>query len=376
MRIIYGLLCLCFLIFFHELGHFVFARFFRVKVNAFSIGFGPVIFHKQHNGTDYRLSLIPLGGYCAMKGEQDFRNALDSGLDYIAAERDSLYGIHPIKRALIAFAGPMFNLFFAVISFTIIALSGYFYYSYSNIIKIPSPIDNPEVCSISRDAGLKTGDKIIEINGKPVNDFSDLISEIGTRPEEKINLTVLRNDEKLTFLLKTELDKKTGSGKIGIMADTTTLERKEKKPKWIIPAVIEGFTETGKAICLTIKGFMTLFKGVEVKESVSGPARIADMMGGVLKESFSESFRAGIVNMFSFMAIISISLGIMNLLPVPILDGGLILFALIEFFANRKLSPKVLYYIQFVGLGFVAILFFIGLNGDIRYFVNLFKESH
>lgn len=375
MRIIYGLLCLCFLIFFHETGHFIFAKLFGVKVNAFSIGFGPILFHRKHKDTDYRISLIPLGGYCAMKGEQDFRNALDAGLNSIEAEKDSMYGIHPIKKALIAFAGPLFNLLFAVLSFTIIALTGYFYYTYSNTIKIPDPLEYPEIFSAARDAGILTGDKIVSVNGKPTEDFSALIAEISTRPDATVILTVERKGEQLSFTFRTELDKKTGSGKVGIMADTSSLERKEKKPKWIIPALAEGVIETGKAIGLTVKGFFTLFKGVNLEESVSGPARIADMMGGVLKESFSESFRAGIVNMFSFMAVISISLGVMNLLPVPILDGGLILFAIIEFFANRKLSPKVLYYIQFVGLGFIAILFFIGLNGDIHYFINLFKGS-
>lgn len=375
MRIIIGLICLFFLIFFHELGHFLAAKLFGVKVEAFSIGFGPVLFHKTKNGTDYRFSLVPLGGYCAMKGEKDFQKSLDAGLDHIEAESDSMYGVHPFKRLLIAFAGPFFNLFFAFFALTCISLVGYTYYAYSNKINVPDSENYADLRSVAKEAGIQSGDEIIKIDGKEIKDFSDLIEQISTKPDEDISVTVLRNEQILKFSIHTDMDKKNGSGKIGIIARPESLEKKEKKPKWLIPAIAEGFTETCKDCALTVKGIATLFKGVDLQESVSGPARIADMMGQVVKESFSDSFRSGFVNMLSFMAIISISLGIMNLLPIPILDGGLILFALIELILHRKISPKVLYYIQFVGIAFIAVMFVIGLSGDIHYFINLNKSK-
>ena len=373
MRIIIGLIFLFFLIFFHEAGHFIAAKLFGVKVEAFSIGFGPILFHKQKNGTDYRFSLIPLGGYCAMKGEKDFKKSLDAGLDHIEAEKDSMYGVHPLKRLLIAFAGPFSNLFFAFFAFTCINLIGYTYYSYSNKINIPDEKNHPELQSVAKKAGLKSGDIIVRINNKETPDFSAIIEQVSTNPDKDILVTVQRENKYIDFTLHTDMDKKTGTGKIGIIADTDSLEKKEKKPVWIFPAISEGFLETINTCSLTLKGFATLFKGVELTESVSGPARIADMMGKAVKESFASSLRAGFVNTLSFLAIISISLGIMNLLPIPILDGGLIFFAFIEFIFNRKMSPKILYYIQFIGLIFIATLFVIGLNGDIHYFVNLLK---
>ena len=115
MKWLYGILCLFFLILFHEFGHFIAAKLFGVKVESFSIGFGPILLHKKIRGTDYRLSLIPLGGYCGMKGENDFRKALDENLKEIQAEPDSLFGIHPLKRAAIGFAGPFFNFIFAIV---------------------------------------------------------------------------------------------------------------------------------------------------------------------------------------------------------------------------------------------------------------------
>ncbi len=373
MRIIIGLVFLFFLIFFHELGHFFAAKLFGVKVEAFSIGFGPVLLHRKKGDTDYRLSLIPVGGYCAMKGEKDFQKSLDAGLDHIEAEKDSMYGVHPFKRLLIAFAGPFFNLFFAFFALTCISLIGYTYYSYSNKIDVPDEKNHAEIKSAAKEAGIQSGDTIIKIDGNNTEDFSDLIEQISTKPEQDIILTVIRDGKELEFKVHTELDKKTGGGKIGIIARTESLEQKEKKPKWILPAVAEGFVETCKYSYLTVKGFFTLFKGVDLSETVSGPARIADMMGQAVKESFGASVKTGIVSTLSFMAVISISLGIMNLLPVPVLDGGLILFAFIELVFRRKLSPKILYYIQFVGIAFIAVMFVIGINGDIHYFINLIK---
>lgn len=375
MRIIIGLVFLFFLIFFHELGHFIAAKIFGVKVEAFSIGFGPVLLHREKGGTDYRLSLVPFGGYCAMKGEKDFQKSLDAGLNHIEAEKDSMYGVHPFKRLLIAFAGPFFNLFFAFFALTCISLIGYSYHSFSNKIDVPDENNHAEISSVAKEAGIQSGDSIIKIDGKKTEDFSDLIAEISAKPDQNISVTVLRGGKEMEFNLHTEMDRKTGGGKIGIIARTESLERKTKPPKWLFPAVAEGFMETCRYSALTVKGFFTLFKGVDLSETVSGPARIADMMGQAVKESFGDSVKTGIVNTLTFMAVISISLGIMNLLPVPVLDGGLILFAFIELVFRRKLPPKVLYYIQFVGIAFIAVMFVIGINGDIHYFVNLIKDN-
>ncbi|MBD5413646.1 MAG: PDZ domain-containing protein [Treponema sp.] len=374
MKIIWGFLCLFFLIFFHELGHFIAAKMFGVKVEAFSIGFGPVLLHKKRRGTDYRLSLIPLGGYCAMKGEKDFQKSLDAHLSYIHAESDSLYGVHPLKRIAIAFAGPFFNALFASFAFFLIAMLGYTYYSYSPKIILVDEL-NPEIHSAAREAGLLSGDIITKINNIPIENFSDIVTEISIRPDENVQVEVLRGEQPLVFSVHTDFDKESGTGKIGVAADTTSPKQYESIRYSFFPALWQGIKETGKAICLTIRGIAILFKGANLENSVSGPARIVDMMGGVVTESFSVSIRAGIVNMCNFMAYISVSLFIMNLLPIPILDGGLILFAFIELVARRKISPKVLYYIQFVGIAFILFMLVIGLWGDTKYFIAQWKAN-
>lgn len=374
MRIVIGLICLCFLIFFHELGHFLVAKLFKIKVESFSIGMGPILFHKTIKGTDYRISLFPFGGYCGIKGEKDFQEALKNNYSKIEGEKDSMYGCHPFKRAAIGFAGPFFNFLFAFFAFTVILLTGYTTYSYSNKIIIASELDS-SIQSQAGKAGLKTGDEIIKINNKKIEDFSDIIFEISKRPDEDIEISVLRDKEIIEFSVRSVLDKTSGTGKIGISADTTTLLKKEIKSKNFFLAIKDGFLESLNMTFLTLKGIFTLFKGVDLKNQVSGPARVADMIGEVVSESATQGKKAVFINLLNFMALISISLFLMNLFPIPVLDGALILFALIEGIFRIRLHPKFYYYIQFIGIFIIIIIFIIGVSGDFIYFKNLIRGS-
>ena len=366
MKWLYGILCLFFLILFHEFGHFLAAKLFGVKVESFSVGFGPILLHRTVRGTDYRLSLFPLGGYCGMKGEKDFQKAIDQKLTEISGEPDSLYGIHPFKRALIGFAGPFFNFIFAVLACSLINGIGYKYYTYSNKILINDQVTT----SVARDAGLLSGDKIIKINDKEITDFSDLIEEVSIRPDENIKIIVDRDGQLLTFTAHTEMDKSTGSGKLGVAADTSQVLEKESPRYGFFGSIGHGFIDACKSVALTIKSIGILFKGVDMNNAVSGPARVTEMLGSTVKEGFAAGLKTGIVSLCSLMSIISISLFIMNLLPIPVLDGGLILIAFIEIIIRRKVNPRVQYYVQFIGLAFIAFIFIIGIKGDIFYFLN------
>ena len=369
MKWLYGILCLFFLILFHEFGHFLAAKLFGVKVESFSVGFGPILLHRTVKGTDYRLSLIPLGGYCGMKGENDFREAMEENLKEVKGEPDSLYGVHPIKRAAIGFAGPFFNFIFAIFCFSLINGIGYNYYTYSNKIILADELYENS-CTAAREAGLLTGDEIIRINGKEILDFSQIIEEVSVRPAENINVTVLRDNKELTFTVHTQMDKETGTGKIGVAADTNSLLEQSTPDYNFFQAIGHGFLDTFEYIGLTFKSIAILFKGVDLKNAVGGPARITEMLGSTAQEGFSAGFKVGFISLSQLMAVISISLFIMNLLPIPVLDGGLILVALIETISRKKVPPKVQYRIQFIGFAFIAILFIIGLIGDINYFIS------
>ncbi len=369
MKWLYGILCLFFLILFHEFGHFIAAKLFGVKVESFSIGFGPILLHRTVRGTDYRLSLIPLGGYCGMKGENEFREAMEQNLKEVNGEPDSLYGIHPIKRAAIGFAGPFFNFIFAIFCFSLINGIGYNYSTYSNKIILADELyENSSTAA--RRGGLLSGDEIIKINNKEITDFSQIIEEVSIRPDENLMIYVRRNGEELAFYVHSDLDKETGTGKIGVAADTESLLERSTPDYNFFQAIGHGFLDTFEYVGLTFKSIAILFKGVDLKNAVGGPARITDLLGSTAQQGFSEGFKIGFISLANLMAVISISLFIMNLLPIPVLDGGLILVALIETISRRKVPPKVQYYIQFIGFAFIAILFIIGLIGDINYFIS------
>lgn len=452
MSVLLGILCLGLIIFVHELGHFIAARLCGVTVESFSIGMGPVILHKKIKETDYRISLLPFGGYCGMKGEQAFQKAIEEKLSSIPKEEGSFYGIHPLKRAFIAFMGPGMNVLFAVLAFTIIAMTGYTYYSADNRIILANEVSITEK-SAAYEAGLRTGDRIIDINGNEINLFSDISSIVGINPNETLKTTVIRNDKEMTFDIIPVMDTSTGMGKIGVMnwidpiihsvdpnspaemaglmsgdkilsindynvqntADiqkilnnllanvqvfTISVERTDSsgnktiekleaniantdslgimfavpqhqaEKKSLFPAIAQGFEETGELMALTFKSIGLLFKGVKITDAVSGPARITVMLGDTVKQGFSESFIAGLVSTLNFIALINISLFIMNLLPIPILDGGLILFALIETILRRQVHPKVIYYTQFIGIAFILLLFGVALFSDAKFFIS------
>lgn len=465
MTVIYGLLGLSVIIFIHELGHFFVARFFGVHVESFSIGMGPVLLHKTVKGTDYRLSLIPFGGYCGMKGEKDFQTAMENKLDRIPAEKDSFYGVHPLKRIAIAFAGPFANVILAIAALSVVAMIGYDYYTSPNKIILASE-SYPDSPLSAAEAGLQTGDRITAINGKRIEYFSDIVEAVSLAARKTLHVEADRNGTAMTFTLVPELDKSTGAGKIGVLnwldpviesaaenspafnaglqngdriieADGKTVrntvdlyeilknlreadisverdsrvfqahlslasqdeqsalksaERENSGNENLVsgiswqaikvhtktypffPALIQGAKETFKMVSVTAQSIALLFKGIDLKQAVSGPIGITVLLGETAKEGFSAGFSVGVVTVCNFLAVISISLFLMNLLPVPVLDGGLILVAFIELVRRKSIKPKTLYAIQIAGICFIVLIFLLGMFADINRIIQRFQD--
>lgn len=440
LTIIIGIFALGIVVFIHELGHFIAARLCGVTVETFSIGWGPALLKKKWHGTEYRISALPLGGYCGMKGEKEFGEALHQGLDSIPKEKGSFYGVHAWKRIVISFAGPFANLFFAVIALSFVSASGYTYKTYSNKI-IPVISEYPSEKKPAELAGLLSGDAITSINGNQITYFSDLQQYIATHAEQKLKIEYSRNNQLFSTQITPLLDKKTGAGIIGVYpyiplvvesiqegsaAETAGLLKDDiitavnsnkvdhfyqfesfltTKPdqidieinrngiissriltlvydgenraatgiNWqtltvtikgtsVIKSILNGFIETKRTIQLTIKSLGLLFKGVDLSEAVSGPVRITVMIGEIAQSSF--------VGFMELMSIICVSLFLMNLLPIPILDGGQILFSFLEICIRRPLKPKTLYYVQFIGLAFILGIFALALFGDIKFLLK------
>ncbi|MGI5057905.1 M50 family metallopeptidase [Treponema pectinovorum] len=372
LKIIYGLFILGVIVFIHEMGHFIAAITSGVKVEAFSIGMGPVLLHKKIRGVDWRISLFPVGGYCSMKGE-NFAESEKNVMEF-SSEKDSLYGVSPLKRAFIAFAGPFSNLILTFFSFFLIALIGFSYWSASNKIILANEV-YPQISSPAANAGIKTGDIIMQINEKKIEDFSELYSFVSLHPDEDLKIKVLREGKEMTFYVHSDLDKNTGSGKIGVVSDSSTTIKRQAKTYGFFGSLVQAGKETVSIFNASIKGIATLFKGVNVTKAVSGPASITTMLGDTVQSAFSSDLKTGLSSVLNFIALISISLFIMNLLPIPILDGGLILVSIIEMIFRTRISVKIRNRVQYIGLVFIAFFFIIAMIGDFNYFVRLFHEK-
>lgn len=328
------------LIFFHELGHFLIARLFGVGVEKFSLGFGPRILGKKIGITDYRISAIPLGGYVKMVGEEP-----DAEID----PRDiaiSFNHKHVAKRILIVAAGPFFNLLLAVIIFF-----GIFQISGSYILK-PSVGRVAEMSPAQR-GGLSKGDLIVAIDGRAIYNWEEMAKIISQSNGKTLLISVRRGESTIDLSIRPELKRgKTIFGEdieryvIGIAA-LGDLVAKKLNP---IEALGESLTQTYKIAELTIISIVKLIEGTISAKTLGGPIMIAQMAGEQAKE--------GAGNLVFFIALISINLAILNFLPIPVLDGGHLLFFFIEAAIGRPVSIKMREIAQQIGI-FILILLMI-----------------
>jgi regulator of sigma E protease len=338
------------MIFFHELGHFLTAKYFKVRVLQFALGFGPKIAAKEIGETEYSIRYVPLGGFVKMLGEDEGdegSNDLPPG----EAER-AFNNQNALKRIAIVAAGPIFNLILALFLFC-----GIFLISGNNImtaeigeVKADSPADR---------AGLKSGDVVVSLQGLAIDSWEDL-KKLVQDQYEPIMFTVRRADKLFNVtvtpeegFVKNEFGEEIRSAQIGVVA----AGKYETIHLGTWQAIKESFTETWKWIKLTCLVVVKLFQGVVSIKTVGGPIMIGQLTGELAEEGFS--------NLLPFMAIISINLGILNLFPIPILDGGVIIFLFIELILGRPISIKKRELAQKVGMSLLIILMMIVFYNDI-----------
>jgi regulator of sigma E protease len=218
MTILLGLIGLSFVVVVHEFGHFLAARALGVEVEAFSVGWGPKLLGFTRKGTEWRLSAFPIGGFCRMKGEESFKQALDQGLPNIPAEKGSFYGASPWRRIAILFAGPVANVVLAVVLFTIVSLAGTTVHTAPSRILLVSEsgLSSGSDRNPADVAGLKSGDTILSVDGKKVRDYADLQELIGLNPGKRLALVVDRGGGTVDLQVTPKLDKSSGQGIVGI----------------------------------------------------------------------------------------------------------------------------------------------------------------
>jgi regulator of sigma E protease len=343
------------LIFIHELGHFLLAKKLGVGVLTFSLGFGPKLIGKKIGETEYKICAIPFGGYVKPIGE-------DPGEKVNEADRSRSLSAQPIwKRALIIGAGSFFNLFLAVVLFAVVNL----------FAGIPSkPVIPPKIGEVSADfpaeqAGLKKGDLILEINGKQISRWEELHEIISHSQGKELSLKIDRQGEILEIKVipklvvdKTIFGEEVQLFRIGITHPPVTVERQKAGP---IKALGYGFVQTWQTITIMVVGIVKLIQGVIPADQIGSPIMIAKMAG--------EQARRGILELILFTALISINLGILNLLPIPILDGGHLLFLGLEAVLRRPISVKKMEIVQKIGLILLILLMLFAIRNDlVRYF--------
>lgn len=353
-------------VFIHEMGHFLVARRCGVKVEAFSIGFGREIWgFTDRLGTRWKFSWIPLGGYVKFVDDENAASAPSrAALDRLGAdERKAAFQAQPLSsRAAIVAAGPLFNIASAILIYW---LTFWLIGSYG----MQAVIDEVIPDSAAARAGLQSGDRITEIDGTPIQRFSDLQRIVGQNPGRKLDFTVVRDNRTLQFAITPELREitdpignKVRVGAIGIKR-TGGADRWEHKQHDFVEALGLGLKETyyvSEQIITSLPklpgAILKVFSGQRQSE-IGGPIAIAEMT--------AHASKTGLGGMLGWIAVFSIMLGIMNLLPIPMLDGGHLMFYAIEAVRGRPLDERKQELGFKIGMAILATMMLAAIMGDL-----------
>ena len=364
------LFVLTIVVFFHELGHFVVARWCGVKVLTFSIGFGRELlgFNDRH-ATRWKISAIPLGGYVKFFGDDNAASVPDqSALSSMTEAERQVSFVHQnvAKRSAIVVAGPLANFLLAVAIFASLFM---IYGKQSTAARV----DTIQAGSAAEAAGFKPGDLVLAINGRPVESFSDMQRFVSTSAGETLAILVERGGEQLTLkampALKEVKDSFGNVHRIGVLGISRSLASDDLKHQPVAPlkALGLGGQETWFVIERTLSYIGGVFSGREAADQLGGPIRIAQVSGQVAS--------AGFPALMHLAAVLSVSIGLLNLFPVPLLDGGHLLFYAIEAVRGRPLSERAQEMGFRIGLAIVVMLMIFATFNDIVHIASQWTAS-
>jgi regulator of sigma E protease len=341
------LLVLTVLVFVHELGHYLIARRSGVRIEVFSIGFGPELFGwHDRAGTRWKFSAIPLGGYVKMFGDSDPSSSLGIARlgELTAAERQvSFHHKRLSQRAAIVGGGPLANFVFAILVLALL------FATYGQPFT-PADVGQVQAGSAADKGGIKVGDAIVSIDGSTISRFEDVQQIVRLNPGEPMTIVVRRDGELVTLHVtpaRTEMTDRFGNRhEIGLLGiGRSGVEYVKRNP---ITAVGQAFSETWNLSVSTLQAMWQIVIGTRASDELGGPLRIAQMSGEVAE--------GGIVPLLWFMAVLSINLGLINLFPVPVLDGGHLLFYAAEAIRGKPLGQRAQEYGFRIGLALVLTL--------------------
>lgn len=349
--VVYFLILISVLVAVHEYGHLIAARANGVFVESFSIGFGPVLLeHADKQGTKWRFSLIPLGGYVKMLGDADatsIREVIPEGVTEEDMEKMSVHRKKPWQKLIVAAGGPFFNFIFAIVVFIGLAMI-------KGIPVYTNVINTISETALSYTSGLRNGDRILYANGVQINDFNDIKTSIIKSSGHDLILTIEhKNGEQQDIQIKMYEEDGTPITALGI----TPVELNYKKAT-IVEAITNACSTT---YFLASENIKAIFQMVIAKRSTKD-------VGGVISifNITSASAEAGLAAFVWIMAFLSVILGAVNLLPIPVLDGGTIMISAIEWIIGKPLNEKFINCIFFIGLFIVSSLMLLGIWNDLE----------
>jgi len=353
-------------VFFHELGHFWVARRCGVKIEAFSVGFGPELlgFNDRH-GTRWKLCAIPLGGYVRFFGDDSAASTPDTkSLARMDEEQKRVSFYHqPVgRRAAVVAAGPIANFILAIVIFSAIFMI------FGRQVTSPR-VDSVQAGSAAAEAGLRTGDMVLSIDGVKIGNFGDMQRIVSATPDVALKIVVQRGAEELTLTAtprRQEIKDNFGNThRVGLLGVTRSTSREEVVTEHYGPleSVKLGVAETWFVVERTIGYIGGIVRGTEATDQLGGPIRIAQISGQVATVSFAA--------LLHLTAVLSVSIGLLNLFPVPLLDGGHLVFYAIEAIRGRPLSERAQEYGFRVGLALVLMLMLFATWNDIVHLTAL-----
>ena len=354
------LFVLTIVVFFHELGHFLVARWAGVKVLTFSLGFGPELggFNDRH-GTRWKISAIPLGGYVKFFGDDTEAStpSTETLATMTAEEREGSFHHKSVgKRAAIVAAGPFANFILAIVIFTCL-------FTFFGKPSTTARVDKIEANSAAAAAGFQVGDIVTAIDGTAIGSFSDMQRVVSVHAGDTLTFTVKRGDSTVQLRGTPELrevkDPFGNAHKLGVLGITRATAPGDAVTEKVDPATASwlGVKETWFVIDRTLAYIGGIFTGREAADQVGGPLRIAQISGQVAT--------IGVAALIHLAAVLSISIGLLNLFPVPLLDGGHLLFYAVEAVRGRPLSERAQEMGFRIGLGLVLMLMVFATYNDI-----------
>ncbi len=343
------------LVFVHELGHYLAARWRGVHVEAFSIGFGRSIASwTDRLGTVWKLAWLPLGGYVKLHGQERPEDVADDVRARWLPGR-TFHEKSVLSRAIVVAAGPVANFLLAAVLFA--ALFG----------TVGRPVSVPVIGEVVAEgaaakAGLRSGDRVEAIDGAAVSRFEDIQRIVSANPDRELSLRILRDGQEQTVVVLAG-GRDAGAGRrvglLGVRGGGTEFTKLNP-----LQAVTAGVAQTWDVTAQTIAGLGQMLSGARTTEELGGPLRIAQLSGQVAQ--------LGLASLVSFIAVLSVNLGLINLFPIPILDGGHLLFYLAEAVRGRPLPPRAQEYGYRAGVAVLACLFVFATWNDLTH-LGLFR---